>query len=217
MKVSEDIDVQMLNEFKQGRLEMLYRRLYPALLLYAVRYAGEQNSFLAEDCVQNAVFNAWKRRLQFESVESLKSFLYISIKNEIVSLHRKAKASERYLSQLEEDVFFQNSVIDQETQLLLYYAIRSLPERERQIFELSFIEGLKITDIAEQLNVSESTVKKTKAKALDILREKLPRELFLFFFVLKSWFLFCQLKFSCRYLSEYVLLTIYFCSIDNFF
>ena len=51
---------------------------------------------------------------------------------------------------------------------------------------LSFIEGLKITDIAEQLNVSESTVKKTKAKALDILREKLPRELFLFFFVLKS-------------------------------
>ena len=50
MKVSEDIDVQMLNEFKQGRLEMLYRRLYPALLLYAVRYAGEQNGFLAEDC-----------------------------------------------------------------------------------------------------------------------------------------------------------------------
>ena len=186
MKVSEDIDVQMLNEFKQGRLEMLYRRLYPALLLYAVRYAGEQNGFLAEDCVQNAVFNAWKRRLQFESVESLKSFLYISIKNEIVSLHRKAKASERYLSQLEDEVFFQNSVIDQETQLLLYYAIRSLPESERQIFELSCIEGLKITDIAEQLNVSESTVKKTKAKALDILREKLPRELFLFFFVLKS-------------------------------
>ena len=117
MKVSEDIDVQMLNEFKQGRLEMLYRRLYPALLLYAVRYAGEQNGFLAEDCVQNAVFNAWKRRLQFESVESLKSFLYISIKNEIVSLHRKAKASERYLSQLEDEVFFQNSVIDQEIEL----------------------------------------------------------------------------------------------------
>ena len=182
MKVSEDIDVQMLNEFKQGRLEILYRRLYPALLLYAVRYAGEQSSFLAEDCVQNAVFNAWKRRTLFESVESLKSFLYISIKNEIVSLHRKAKAGERYLSQLEEDVFFQNSVIDQETQLLVYYAIRSLPERERQIFELSFIEGLKISDIAVQLNVSESTVKKTKAKALDVLREKLPRDLFLFFF-----------------------------------
>ena len=177
---------QILTDFQRGKLKSFYRDVYPGLILYALKYLGEENEFLAEDCVQNAVFNAWKRRLQFESVESLKSFLYISIKNEIVSLHRKAKASERYLSQLEEDVFFQNSVIDQETQLLLYYAIRSLPERERQIFELSFIEGLKITDIAEQLNVSESTVKKTKAKALDILREKLPRELFLFFFVLKN-------------------------------
>ena len=34
MNVSEDIDVQMLNEFQQGRLELLYRRLYPNLLLY---------------------------------------------------------------------------------------------------------------------------------------------------------------------------------------
>ncbi len=91
-------------------------------------------------------------------------------------------ASERYLLQLEGDVFFQNSVIDQETQLLLYRAIQSLPERERRIFELGFIEGLKNADIAVELNVSESTVKKTKAKALDILRQKLPRELFLFFF-----------------------------------
>lgn len=182
MNVSEDINVQMLNEFKQGRLEMLYRHLYPALLLYTVRYAGEQNGFLAEDCVQNAIFNAWKRRGQFTSVEALKSFLYISIKNEIVSLHRKMKASERYLLHLEEEAFFQNSVIDQETQLLLYHAIRNLPERERQIFELSYIEGVKNADIAMQLNVSESTVKKTKAKALDILRQKLPKELFLFFF-----------------------------------
>lgn len=45
MKVSEDIDVQMLNEFKQGRLEILYRRLYPALLLYAVRYAENKVVF----------------------------------------------------------------------------------------------------------------------------------------------------------------------------
>ena len=51
--------------------------------------------------------------------------------------------------------------------------------------ERKVVTFLKISDIAVQLNVSESTVKKTKAKALDILREKLPRELFLFFFMLK--------------------------------
>ena len=77
-----------------------------------------------------------------------------------------------------------NTVIDQETQLLLYNAIQNLPDKERRIFELSFIEGLKNVEIAERLGVSDSTVKKTKAKALEILREKLDPRLFLFFFSL---------------------------------
>ena len=78
---------------------------------------------------------------------------------------------------------FANTVSNQETQLLLFNAIHSLPDRERQIFELSFIEGLKNIEIAEQLGVSDSTVKKAKAKALEILREKLDPRLFLFFFL----------------------------------
>ena len=106
----------------------------------------------------------------------MKSFLYTSVKNEIISLYRKGKAQERYSSQLENEAFFANTVIDQETQLLLFNAIHSLPDRERQIFELSFIEGLKNIEIAEQLGVSDSTVKKAKAKALEILREKLDNK-----------------------------------------
>lgn len=175
-------DLQVLSEFKEGHLELLYRRIYPALLLFAIKNAGEHNDFLAEDCVQNAIFNAWKRKEQFDSIYTLKSFFYTSIRNEIISLHRKKKARERYTSQLDDELFFTNSVIDKETQLLLYHAIQDLPDKERGIFELSFIEGLKNVEIAEKLNVSDSTVKKLKAKALDILRQKLDPSLFLFFF-----------------------------------
>ena len=166
-------DLQVLQAFKKGQLELFYRRIYPGLLLYAVKNAGDRHDFLAEDCVQNAIFNIY----------TLKSFLYTSVKNEIISLYRKGKAQERYSSQLENEAFFANTVIDQETQLLLFNAIHSLPDRERQIFELSFIEGLKNIEIAEQLGVSDSTVKKAKAKALEILREKLDPRLFLFFFL----------------------------------
>ena len=162
-------DLQVLQAFKKGQLELFYRRIYPGLLLYAVKNAGDRHDFLAEDCVQNAIFNAWKRRDSFDSIYTLKSFLYTSVKNEIISLYRKGKAQERYSSQLENEAFFANTVIDQETQLLLFNAIHSLPDRERQIFELSFIEGLKNIEIAEQLGVSDSTVKKAKAKALEIL------------------------------------------------
>ena len=200
-------DLQVLQAFKKGQLELFYRRIYPGLLLYAVKNAGDRHDFLAEDCVQNAIFNAWKRRDSFDSIYTLKSFLYTSVKNEIISLYRKGKAQERYSSQLENEAFFalqeypgeyeivvpSASVLCQptvakvdevtQTQLLLFNAIHSLPDRERQIFELSFIEGLKNIEIAEQLGVSDSTVKKAKAKALEILREKLDPRLFLFFFL----------------------------------
>lgn len=171
------LDEQILTEFKQGKLGLLYKRIYPALLLYAIRYMGNQTDFLAEDCVQNAIFNAWKRKEQFDSIYTLKSFLYISIKNEIVSLFRKKKASERYFSQLEKELSFCNSVIEQETQLLVYNAIHDLPAKERRIFEMSYIDGMKNIEIAKKLGVSDSTVKKTKAHALEILRLKLKTNL----------------------------------------
>ena len=115
-------------------------------------------------------------------MQSLKSFFYVSIRNSIISLDRKQKAKERYVSQLEDEVVFSNSVIDNETQVLLHRAIEALPEKEREVFELCCVEGMKNAEAAERLGVSESTVKKTKAKALDFLRERLDPALFLFFF-----------------------------------
>lgn len=48
-------DLQVLQAFKKGQLELFYRRIYPGLLLYAVKNAGDRHDFLAEDCVQNAI------------------------------------------------------------------------------------------------------------------------------------------------------------------
>ena len=103
---------QILIDFRKGKLDLLYREVYPGLILYAVKYLGGESEFLAEDCVQNAIFSAWQRRTKFDSVYTFKSFLYTSIKNEIISIHRKNSAKERYVSQLENEAFFQNSVID---------------------------------------------------------------------------------------------------------
>ena len=173
---------QILTDFQRGKLKSFYRDVYPGLILYALKYLGEENEFLAEDCVQNAVFSAWERRDKFESIYTFKSFLYTSIKNEIVSIHRKNSARERYVQQLENDSFFRDSVIDQEAQTLLYSAIEKLPEKARVVFEKSFREGLKNTEIAEKLELSDSSVKKYKATALDFLRERLDPSLFMFLF-----------------------------------
>ena len=175
-------NAQILIDFQRGKLDLLYRNVYPGLILYAIKYLGEESEFLAEDCVQNAIFSAWERRNKFDSVYTFKAFLYMAIKNDIISIHRKNSARERYVRELEDAACFANSVIDQEAQTLLYSAIEELPEKARIVFEMSFMEGLKNVEIAEKLGLSDSSVKKYKATALDFLRKKLEPSLFLFLF-----------------------------------
>ena len=56
-------------------------------------------------------------------------------------------------------------------------ALASLPEKCREIFELSRFEGLKYSEIATQLDISVKTVENQMSKALKILREKLLKYL----------------------------------------
>ena len=52
-------------------------------------------------------------------------------------------------------------------------AIDSLPERCREIFEMSRTHGLKYSEIAVALGISVKTVEAQMGKALRILREEL--------------------------------------------
>ena len=102
---------------------------------------GRKASFWQRIACKNAIFSAWERRNKFDSVYTFKAFLYMAIKNDIISIHRKNSARERYVRELEDASCFANSVIDQEAQTLLYSAIEELPEKARIVFEMSFVRG----------------------------------------------------------------------------
>ena len=55
-------------------------------------------------------------------------------------------------------------------------AIQDLPDGSREIFSLYLLEGYKHREIAEVLNVSESTSKSQYRYALKLLRNKLKKE-----------------------------------------
>ena len=163
----------IFEDFCKSKVESFYKNIYPGLLLYAVLGLGNEHSFLAEDCVQSAVLKAWKRRNDFPSTPALKSYLYTCIKNNIIDIHRKHNSGSKYAASLNDEILFSNSLIEQETLDILFGAIQTLPEKYRNIIEMSYVEGLKIKEIAGALSLSESTVEKRKAKALDLIREKL--------------------------------------------
>ena len=52
-------------------------------------------------------------------------------------------------------------------------AIRELPPRCREVFELSRVHGLKYAEIAETLEISQKTVEAQMGKALKLMRQRL--------------------------------------------
>ncbi|MCM1313313.1 MAG: RNA polymerase sigma factor [Bacteroides sp.] len=171
------IKAHILQEFKAGQIDRFYHEVYPSLLTYALHNLSEDDAFLGEDCVQDAIFEAYCRRDKFDSPAQFKSFLYKCVYSKIVTLHRKNQSYNNYREQ-SDDLSYDmlHAILEQETLDLLYAAIDSLPDDLRQVLELSFGEGLKNAEVAARMNISESAVKKKKIRMLAMLRNILGDE-----------------------------------------
>ena len=56
----------------------------------------------------------------------------------------------------------------------VYLALKTLPPKCRQVFTMLYVQGKPVKEIAEELQLSVSTVKSHKATALKLLRKQLP-------------------------------------------
>lgn len=165
------------HNFKNGRMRPFYTAMYPGLLLYASRILGQRLAYMAEDCVQTAVINTYIRRTEISDEQMWRAWLLTAVRNNALMQLRSDEYRREYetssmLSENEaEDVSL--ALIEQDVYSRLFSAVDSLPDKYRQIFRMSFEEGIKISQIAEELNVAEITVKKRKARLIELLREKL--------------------------------------------
>ena len=61
--------------------------------------------------------------------------------------------------------------IETEVYMEVVQAVEQLPERCREVFKLSYMDGLKVSEVARKLSISEDTVKTQRLKARKQLQE----------------------------------------------
>lgn len=163
------------DQFMAGELSPFYDRMYSGLLIYASRLLEPELAYMAEDCVQDAVMTAYTHREELYTPEQWYAYILRCIHNRSVDLMRRNNARRNYTDSTddmtEKDISL--AYIENETLDMLYAAIESLPEKYRELFDLSFEQGLKNAEIAKLLGMAEITVKKRKARLLEMLRGKL--------------------------------------------
>lgn len=165
--------------FLRGELQPFYEKIYPRLLSYATRILGPDNYFMAEDCVQDAVMGMYLRRGDMEDIVQWRAWLMAAVRNNAISRLRKDELNKRYVehemlsTDEAEDVYLYG--IEEDIYVRIFEVIKGLPQKYRDIFDLSFEQGLKNAEVAAMLNIAEITVKKHKAQLLSILKSKFGR------------------------------------------
>jgi RNA polymerase sigma-70 factor (ECF subfamily) len=177
-KDNQTKELFLYQEMKRGKeyaFEFFFNYFYPGLCIYAQKTISipEQE---AKDLVQDVFVKFWNGREKTDIRFSIRSYLFVSVKNKCFDLHRKRNT---YLKVQEitkdhdiTDESFDTYVLS-ELETLFNKSLEKLPERCREVFELSRFHGLKNREIAAKLNLSEKTVENQVTKALHILKEEL--------------------------------------------
>lgn len=148
-------------------------------------YGFVKDNFLAEEVVGNVMLQLWENRVKFEKIIDVKSYLYTMVRNgSFLILKKEQKGIQLNHELSHETLDFDFNILEEELYATLIEALNSLPEKCKEVFELSCIEGLKYKDVAEQLNISINTVKSQRARAIELLKIKLKNHSELLFLLL---------------------------------
>lgn len=171
-------DDDLINEFRKGNpksLNTIFKLYYAALCYFADRIVANKEE--AEDIAAESFYKLWKRHGNFESMYGIRAFLYITTRNACLNYLKQSERiskqqSERiHLLETSDETFTETTRI--EVLREVYAAIENLPPQCKKIVRMSFIEGLKNHEIAEQLNISIHTVKNQKVRGIYLLKMKL--------------------------------------------
>ncbi len=171
-------------ENKDAVFTGIYVRYFPKLLRFARFYVLTEAD--SENIIQDIFADIWTNMQLFDGVRNMDAYLFTLVKNRCIDYLRNQVAKNEKEQDLQgiagkeiEFKLFSLQQVDEtllsvdDVENLLNDAIGKLPDRCREIFVLSRMEGLKNREIANRLQISVSTVENQMTIAIRKLKYEL--------------------------------------------
>jgi RNA polymerase sigma-70 factor (ECF subfamily) len=159
----------------QEEFKLLFDRHFNSIRNYI--YYRSQDEEMATDIAQESFMKLWEKDVDFDE-KPLCSLLYKIANDLFISKYRREKVAQKYLVKLEPAID-NHSPEDQLAykELTTKYetALEELSEKQRTVFLMSRMDGLKYQEIADRLNLSIKAVEKRMSHALSFLRNALGK------------------------------------------
>lgn len=161
---------------RMNDFERLFNRLYPRVKLFAMQLLKHEDE--AEDVAQNVFAKLWEMPEKW-SEDNLDSYVFVMTRNHVLNVIRYRKIHEiggvecddNADATLPSEQGADDPLYYEEALLLMRLTLDRMPERRRQIFEMSRMQGLSNAVIAEQLQLSVRTVEHQIYLALKELKK----------------------------------------------
>ncbi len=151
--------------------------------IFDIHFAGVRNYIyfrsgdqdLATDVAQETFITLWEKKSGLVN-SNIKALLFKIAGDLLITQLRKRNVAMRYKAKAVDEQFNESpDDLLQYKELLKNYeqALENLPEKQRTVFLLSRMDGLKYFEIAESLGVSVKAVEKRMKNALEYLRKSI--------------------------------------------
>jgi RNA polymerase sigma-19 factor, ECF subfamily len=180
---------ELFDQFKGGdqkALEVLFSIYFSRLNDFARKVIKDDE--VSQDIVQEVFVKVWEKRDDIKSI-NFEAFLFRLVRNRCIDYIKHLKVvtnrmqgiqiSSKY-EELYRIDFIGNEpylLIEKELNAKIEKTIQSLPDRCREVFLLSRINGMKNREIAEKLNINIKNVERHLNRALQSFREDFLEEI----------------------------------------
>jgi len=152
----------------------VFNLFYASLCYYSLKITQDQAA--SEDIVEDSFIKIWERRDIFFEINVLKSYLYTTVRNASLSWIKKDRNIISLPQNIDQVVFSDEYdsfkyIIGSEVYNKLHRALKQLSPQGKQIIKMIFFEGKNTRCVANELGISQSTVKTQKGRSISTLKK----------------------------------------------
>jgi len=169
---------QLLTQVSQGdrqAFQIFYKACYPLVQRYILLF--EPSPQILDELTQDVFVRIWEKRDRLETVESFKGYLFLVTRNVVFNFIRALKVRQR-VKELEESSVppvndLEHELLFKQCYEIALEAMSKLPPGRRKVLKMSIDDGLSLDEIATELKISRSGVKKQLYAATAYVRQYL--------------------------------------------
>lgn len=148
--------------------------LQPVMQRLGERILGDAED--AEDVVQETFLYLWQRRDDLEGVDNLQGYAMRIVRSRCIDLIRRRNRQADHAPTLsiisDEAITIEISEQEEQSQLL-HNLLHQLPERQRNIVELRYLQQQDIETIQAATGMSQANIYTTLSRAISTMRDRL--------------------------------------------